>query len=93
MLASDEETVKIKGVRQKIEFVQAKLLSLKPEEILYVVEKYSQLDDVKNPESYMLSMLYCASGVPINTESSSRRKQTSYNLNDLLAKSGLYVPD
>ena len=93
VLASDEETVKIKGVRQKIEFVQAKLLSLKPEEILYVVEKYSQLDDVKNPESYMLSMLYCASGVPINTESSSRRKQTSYNLNDLLAKSGLYVPD
>ena len=93
VLASDEETVKIKGVRQKIEFVQAKLLSLKPEEILYVVEKYSQLDDVKNPESYMLSMLYCASGVPINQESHSRRKQTSYNLNDLLSKSGLYVPN
>ena len=93
VLASDEETVKIKGVRQKIELIQEKILSLKPEEILYVVEKYSQLDDVKNPESYMLSMLYCASGVPINTESSSRRKQTSYNLNDLLAKSGLYVPD
>ena len=93
VLASDEETVKIKGVRQKIEFVQAKILSLKPEEILYVVEKYSQLDDVKNPESYMLSMLYCASGVPINTESSSRRKQTSYNLNNLLTKSSLNVPD
>ncbi len=93
VLASDEETIKIKGVEQNIEFVQAKLLNLKPEEILYVVEKYSQLDDVKNPKSYMLSMLYCATGVPIKKTTSRQKKQTSYNLNDLLAKSGLYVPD
>ena len=93
VLASDEETIKIKGVEQKIEFVQAKLLKLKPEEILYVVEKYSQLDDVKNPESYMLSMLYCAAGVPIKKIDSSQKKQTSYDLDELLSKSGLYVPD
>ena len=93
VLASDEETIKIKGVEQKTEFVQAKLLKLKPEEILYVVEKYSQLSDVKNPESYVLSMLYCAAGVPIKKTSSSQKKQTSYDLDELLSKSGLYVPD
>lgn len=92
-LASDEKIIKIKGIGQKTEFVQAKLLNLKPEEILYVAEKYSQLEEVKNPEAYMLSMLYCAVGVPINKIKSQKKRKTSYNLNDLLAKSGLYVPD
>lgn len=92
-LASDEKIIKIKGIGQKTEFVQAKLLNLKPEEILYVAEKYSQLEEVKNPEAYMLSMLYCAVGVPINKVKPPKKPKTSYNLNDLLAKSGLYVPN
>ena len=92
-LASDEKIIKIKGIGQKAEFVQAKLLNLKPEEILYVAEKYSQLEEVKNPEAYMLSMLYCAVGVPISKIKPKKKRKTSYNLNDLLAKSGLYVPD
>ena len=92
-LSSDEKIIKIKGVGQKAEFVQAKLLNLKPEEILCVVERYSQLDEVKNPEAYMLSMLYCAVGVPINKIKPQKKRQTSYDLNSLLAKSDLYVPE
>ena len=63
-----------------------KLLKLKPEEILYVTKKYTKAADITNPESYVLTMLYGAIGMPV-----AKTKKTSYNLNDLLAKSGLYI--
>ena len=63
-----------------------KLLKLKPEEILYVTKKYTKAADITNPESYVLTTLCGAIGMPV-----SKLKKTSYNLNELLAKSGLYV--
>ena len=63
-----------------------KLLKLKPEEILYVTKKYTKAADITNPESYVLTTLCRAIGMPV-----SKLKKTSYNLNELLAKSGLYV--
>ena len=85
-LGTDDDTIKIKGVYKSVDTVLPKLLKLKPEEILYVAKKYSELEDVKNPESYVLAMLYGAVGAPV-----SKPKKTSYNLNDLLAKSELYI--
>ena len=63
-----------------------KLLKLKPEEILYVTKKYTKAADITNPESYVLTMLYGAIGMPV-----AKTRKASYNLNELLAKSGLYV--
>ena len=63
-----------------------KLLKLKPEEILYVTKKYTKTADITNPESYVLTMLYGAIGMPV-----AKTKKTSYNLTELLAKSGLYI--
>ena len=85
-LGTDDDTIKIKGVCKSVDTVIPKLLKLKPEEILYVAKKYSELEDVKNPESYVLAMLYGVVGMPV-----AKTKKTSYNLNDLLAKSGLYI--
>ena len=85
-LGTDDDTIKIKGVCKSVDIVIPKLLKLKPEEILYVAKKYSELEDVQNPESYVLTMLYGVVGMPV-----AKKQKTSYNLNDLLAKSGLYI--
>ena len=51
-----------------------------------MTKKYTKTADITNPESYVLTMLYGAIGMPV-----AKTKKTSYNLNDLLAKSGLYI--
>ena len=85
-LGTDDDTIKIKGIYKSVDTVIPKLLKLKPEEILYVAKKYAETDDIANPEAYVLTMLYGVVGRPIP-----KLKKTSYNLNDLLARSGLYI--
>ena len=85
-IGTESDTIRIKGVNKKAQQVILHLAKLKPEEILYVAKKYAETDDVKNPEAYVLTMLYGAVGRPVP-----KIKKTSYNLNELLAGSGLYI--
>ena len=85
-IGTESDTIRIKGVNKKAQQVILHLAKLKPEEILYVAKKYAETDDVKNPEAYVLTMLYGAVGRPVP-----KIKKTSYNLNELLSKSELYI--
>ena len=64
-IGTESDTIRIKGVNKKAQQVILHLAKLKPEEILYVTEKYAETDDVKNPEAYVLTMLYGAVGRPV----------------------------
>ena len=85
-LGTESDTIKIKGEQKSVDVVIPRLLKLKPEEILYVAKKYSELKEVKNPEAFITTMLYGTVGRPVP-----KIKKTSYNLNDLLSKSELYI--
>ena len=85
-LGTESDTIKIKGEKKSVDVVIPRLLKLKPEEILYVAKKYGKLKEVKNPEAFITTMLYGVVGTPI-----SKSKKTSYNFNDLLSKSELYI--
>ena len=85
-IGTESDTIRIKAVNKKAQQVILHLAKLKPEEILYVAKKYAETDDVKNPEAFITTMLYGAVGTPI-----SKAKKTSYNLNELLSKSELYI--
>ena len=59
--SKNKKTIRINGDDKPVEVVISKLLTLTYDEILYVLEKYNQQDKrIRNPKSYILTMLYQA---------------------------------
>lgn len=60
-LNTNKETIRIAGQDKPSMVVISKLMKLHHETIMYAIEKYhKQTERIKNPTSYMLTILYCA---------------------------------
>lgn len=61
ILNTTKQTIRVGGEDKSAMIVISKLMKLDYEDILYVVNKYSeQTDRIKNPEAYLTTMLYKA---------------------------------
>lgn len=61
VLNSSNKTIKVMGEQKSVMIVQAKLLKLNYEHILYSIKKFDSVTQkIKNPSAYMLSILYQA---------------------------------
>lgn len=88
MLGTDADTIKIRGEEKSVDIVIPRLLKLKPEEILYVAKKYSELEDVKNPKAFISTMLFGVVGTPV--PKIKKKPRTSYDLDELIARNSIF---
>lgn len=60
-LNSNKDCIKVNGEEKNTLLVVSKLMKLIHEDIMFVIEKYcSVINEIKNPESYILTMLFNA---------------------------------
>lgn len=80
-LNTEKETIRIQGEDKPATIVISKLMKLDYEHIFYVIDKFNeQTERVKNPTSYMLTLLYKAKE-QMNLDITNQVKHDMYNWN------------